>query len=51
MIYQCMKCRKVYSKEELIDYLIKINQVNNLAPICPNCKSKKVTEYNLVKIK
>jgi len=51
MAYQCVKCRKVYSKKDLIDYLIKINQVGKLEPICPNCKSKKFIEYDLIKIK
>jgi len=51
MAYQCVKCRKVYSKEDLIEERSYKITKEGLIPICPNCKSKKFIEYDLIKIK
>lgn len=50
MAYQCVECRKFYNKYELIkEGSYKVTK-EGLMPICPNCKSRKFKEYDLVKI-
>lgn len=48
-MYQCNKCGKTYTKEELINYLIEVHKIDTLKPVCPECKSTDFTQWTIIK--
>lgn len=50
-VYQCNKCRKTYSRLELIENRNYRTTKKGLIPVCPNCKSEKFGNYELKKVK
>jgi Zn finger protein HypA/HybF involved in hydrogenase expression len=51
-MYVCQKCKKSYSKQELINYQLENGLVKKygLRPVCPNCESVDFKIYELTKL-
>jgi len=49
MIYQCNECKKIYSREEILDNQYYRISKKGIIPICPNCKSEDFKVMDLVR--